>query len=188
MIVKTQYSTGRIDVFDTTNLTDSSVVPKNLLTNWSLNVKSIKGEQTIWMSMSWYEAVSIDETAVYAGLPIARVREGWSFVLVDIDEYPELGRVVIDGRTALIRQGEHLMECVSLDLAEDRAFTVNPKAMETYGYYSASDNAADPKLAHELLCKRLGINESIYETISIAERKSRATEGADSDENSKSLL
>lgn len=176
MIVRTYYSTGRLDVFDTSNLTDPSAIPGNVMTNWSLRMKNLDGEQALWMTMLWYEAVALDDTAEYAGLPIARIREGWSFVLVDIDEMPWLQRVEVDGKTALIRQGERLMECVALDVAADRAFTVNPKAMAAHDYYLASIDCRDPREAPGKACEEIGCNEAVYESISLAQRKAARKE------------
>ncbi len=190
MIVRTYYSTGRLDVFDTTNLTDSSSVPGNLMTNWSIRVKGINEEQSLWMSMLWYEAVALEDTADYAGLPIARIREGWSFVLVDIDEMPWLERVDIDGKTAFVRQGERLMECVSLDAAAERAFTINAKAIENYKYYLATDAGGDPRRAHEKACALIGCDADMYAFISLAHRKAMTAikEGGYREDDTESLL
>ena len=127
MIVKTYYSTGRPDVFDTTAMADATVIPGNLMANWTLRLKDLDEEQALWMTMFWYEAVPLEKTAEYAGLPIARLREGWSFVLVDIDEISHLERVEVDGKTALVRQGGYLMDCVSLDAAADRGLRLLPR-------------------------------------------------------------
>ena len=176
MIVKTYYSTGRLDVFDTTAMADATVIPGNLMANWTLRLKDLDEEQALWMTMFWYEAVPLEKTAEYAGLPIARLREGWSFVLVDIDEISHLERVEVDGKTALVRQGGYLMDCVSLDAAADRAFTVNPKAAAAYDYYLASEDAGDPKETPKKACERIGCKEAVYEMISLAQRKASREE------------
>ncbi|WP_282742566.1 hypothetical protein [Olsenella uli] len=55
MIVKTYYQDGRMDAFDTANLTDASVYRGNVVTNWSLDLSGAMREGGILLlSMRWY--------------------------------------------------------------------------------------------------------------------------------------
>lgn len=80
MIVKAYYSGGRIDVFDTDRMTDGVPQPGNLLTNYALDLSDVNGE-SLWLCSYYYEAAQAykDEKGP-KGLPVARRRDGWSFL------------------------------------------------------------------------------------------------------------
>ena len=77
MIVKTYYRDGRMDAFDTANLTDASMYRGNVITNWSLDLSGAMSEGgMLLLSMRWYPAPEQDAPAGPEGLPIARRRDG----------------------------------------------------------------------------------------------------------------
>ena len=45
MVVKTYYSTGRVDTFDSQTMTDTTVFPKNVLTNYALDIRDARRGQ-----------------------------------------------------------------------------------------------------------------------------------------------
>ncbi|MGI6536542.1 MAG: hypothetical protein ACOX12_09130 [Eggerthellaceae bacterium] len=61
MVVKTYYSTGRVDVFDSQTMTDTTVFPGNVLTNYALDIRDARQGSSLWLDIYYYE---IDRTAV----------------------------------------------------------------------------------------------------------------------------
>lgn len=92
MILKTYYDTGHTDTFDSDHLTDASMLRGNLLTNWSLDIGDARdGAGCLILSLYWYPVAGAGEMPDGPkGLPIARRREGWSFVVADLDDLPHL--------------------------------------------------------------------------------------------------
>ena len=119
MIVKAYYSGGRIDVFDTDRMTDGTPQPGNLLTNYTLDLADVNGE-SLWLCYYYYEAADIyrDELGP-KGLPVARRRDGWSFLIADADDLQRLNRVTMDGETVLIQIADELVDAVQLSWAYD---------------------------------------------------------------------
>lgn len=56
MLVKTYYSTGHFDVFDTATLTDSSLFMGNVLTDYALEVADARSGRALWLDLFYYEA------------------------------------------------------------------------------------------------------------------------------------
>jgi hypothetical protein len=178
MIVRTYYSTGLFDIFDTYPLVDSSLFPNNALTNYSFDFSAVGGEKTLWMNLYYYEAIDTYRTGELspAGLPIARRRDGWSFVLADSDDLPNLERVTVDDKDALVRQGERFVFALQLEAASDRAFAINPQAVATHDYYVAAHKGTPMEIPEEELCESLGCGRGAYRLIELAENKVRLPE------------
>ena len=86
MIVKAYYTGGRIDVFDTDRMTDGVPQPGNLLTNYTLDLADVNGE-SLWLRSYYYEAAQAYKGEPGPkGLPVARRRDGWSFLIADADD------------------------------------------------------------------------------------------------------
>ena len=119
MIIKAYYSGGRIDVFDTDRMTDGIPQPGNLLTNYSLDLADVNGE-SLWLCSYYYEATDAykDELGPKC-LPVARRRDGWSFLVADADDLQKLNRVTLDGETVLIQIAGELVDAASLSWACD---------------------------------------------------------------------
>lgn len=119
MIVKTYYSGGRIDVFDTDRMTDGIPQPGNLLTNYALDLVDVNGE-SLWLCSYYYEAADAykDEPGP-KGLPVARRRDGWSFLIADADDLQRLNRVTLDGETVLIQIAGELVDATTLAWASE---------------------------------------------------------------------
>lgn len=117
MIVKAYYSGGRIDVFDTDRMTDGVPQPGNLLTNYTLDLSDVNGE-SLWLYSYYYEAAQAykDEKGP-KDLPVARRRDGWSFLLADAEDMERLNRVTVDGETVLVQIAGELVDASLLSWA-----------------------------------------------------------------------
>ena len=127
MIVKAYYAGGRIDVFDTDRMTDGIPQPGNLLTNYALDLSDVNGE-SLWLCSYYYEAAQAykDEKGA-KGLPVARRRDGWSFLLADADDMQNLNRVTLDGETVLVQMAGELVDVSALSWATEVADVLAPQ-------------------------------------------------------------
>lgn len=127
MIVKAYYSGGRIDVFDTDRMTDGIPQPGNLLTNYALDLSDVNGE-SLWLCSYYYEAAQPyrDEKGP-KGLPVARRRDGWSFLLADADDLQNINRVTVDGETVLVQMAGELVDVSALSWATEVADALAPQ-------------------------------------------------------------
>lgn len=132
MIVKAYYAGGRIDVFDTDRMTDGIPQPGNLLTNYMLDISDVNGE-SLWLCSYYYEAAQAykDETGP-KGLPVARRRDGWSFLIADAEDMRRLNRVTLDGETVLIQVKGELVDAAALSWAYDSVEEYGPKIMVVF--------------------------------------------------------
>lgn len=144
MIVKAYYSGGRIDVFDTDRMTDGIPQPGNLLTNYALDLADVNGE-SLWLCSYYYEAAeAYKEEPGPKGLPVARRRDGWSFLVADADDLQRLNRVTLDGETVLIQIAGELVDATTLAWASEvEAFGSRiaqfPRLLEATGMEDVED-------------------------------------------------
>lgn len=132
MIVKTYYSDGRIDVFDTDRMTDGIPQPGNLLTNYTLDLADVNGE-CLWLCSYYYEAAeAYKEEPGPKGLPMARRRDGWSFLIADADDLQRLNRVTMDGETVLVQIAGELVDATALTWAYDCTERYSPMIARSY--------------------------------------------------------
>lgn len=158
MIVKTYYSGGRIDVFDTDRMTDGVPQPGNLLTNYTLDLSDVNGE-SLWLCSYYYEAAQAykDEKGP-KDLPVARRRDGWSFLLADVEDMQRLNRVTVDGETVLVQIAGELVDVSALSWASEVADVLAPqiaqfnRLLESTGAERVED---------------LGIPAAVHEAISL---------------------
>lgn len=119
MIIKAYYAGGRIDVFDTDRMTDGIPQPGNLLTNYTLDLADVNGE-SLWLRSYYYEADDAYKNELGPkSLPVARRRDGWSFLVADADDLQKLNRITLDGETVLIQIAGELVDAASLSWAYD---------------------------------------------------------------------
>lgn len=119
MIVKAYYSGGRIDAFDTDRMTDGVPQPGNLLTNYTLDLADVNGE-SLWLCSYYYEAAdAYKEEPGPKKLPVARRRDGWSFLIADADDLQKLNRVTLDGETVLVQIAGELVDATALSWASE---------------------------------------------------------------------
>lgn len=130
MIVKAYYSGGRIDVFDTDRMTDGVPQPGNLLTNYTLDLSDVNGE-SLWLCSYYYEAAQAykDEKGP-KDLPVARRRDGWSFLLADAEDMQRLNRVTLDGETVLAQIAGELVDVSALMWASEVADVLAPQIVQ----------------------------------------------------------
>lgn len=130
MIVKAYYSGGRIDVFDTDRMTDGVPQPGNLLTNYALDLSDVNGE-SLWLCSYYYEAAQAykDEKGP-KGLPVARRRDGWSFLLADAEDMQRLNRVTVDGETVLAQIAGELVDVSALMWASEVTDVLAPQIVQ----------------------------------------------------------
>ena len=164
MIVKTYYSDGRIDVFDTDRMTDGIPQPGNLLTNYVLDLADVNGE-SLWLCSYYYEgADAYKEDPGPKGLPVARRRDGWSFLIADADDLQRLNRVTVDGETVLIQIAGELVDAAALAWAYDCAEEYSFKAVIGYKFLSRISDADDSfmhlGLSAQCLSNMINMHES----------------------------
>lgn len=143
MIIKAYYAGGRIDVFDTDRMTEGIPQPRNLLTNYALDLADVNGE-SLWLCSYYYEASDAykDEPGP-KGLPVARRRDGWSFLIADADDLQRLNRVTLDGETVLIQIAGELIDATALAWACDCAEEYPYKVIAGHRFLSSLNDADD---------------------------------------------
>ena len=124
MIVKAYYSGGRIDVFDTDRMTDGVPQPG------TLDLSDVNGE-SLWLCSYYYEAAQAykDEKGP-KDLPVARRRDGWSFLLADTEDMQRLNRVTLDGETVLVQMAGELVDVSALSWASEVADVLAPQIIQ----------------------------------------------------------
>lgn len=158
MIVKAYYSGGRIDVFDTDRMTDGTPQPGTLLTNYALDLADVNGE-SLWLCSYYYEAAdAYKEESGPKGLPVARRRDGWSFLIADADDLQKLIRVTVDGETVLIQIAGELVDATALTWACDCAEEYPYKAVTAHRFLSSINDVEDPLM-------RMGISAQGFATM-----------------------
>ena len=147
MILKAYYSDGRIDVFDTDHIIDCVPQPGNLLTNYTLDLADVNGE-SLWLSSYYYEsAQAYKDDPGPKGLPVARRRDGWSFLIADEADLQKLNRLTVDGETVLIQIEGELVDAAALSWVYDVAEEYVPRAAAAFGYLMQASFGKDGDLA-----------------------------------------
>ncbi|MDP9860694.1 hypothetical protein J2S71_002390 [Olsenella profusa DSM 13989] len=167
MIVKTYYQDGRMDAFDTANLTDASMYRGNVVTNWSLDISGAMREGGVLiLSMRWYPAPGQDAPAGPEGLPIAHRRDGLCVVVADGVDVPQLSMVMVDGELALLRVGDGLVDCNRLAWASRIADGLPAQAVSAHRTLSmlVSDGADGIDIEAEV-CRLMGFDPATYELV-----------------------
>ncbi len=157
MIVKAYYSGGRIDVFDTDRMTDGVPQPGNLLTNYALDLSDVNGE-SLWLCSYYYETSQAykDEKGP-KDLPVARRRDGWSFLLADAEDMQRLNRVTVDGETVLVQVAGELVDASALSWASEVADALVPqiaqfhRLLESTGAERVEDLGVPNAILHRVI-------------------------------------
>ena len=166
MIVKAYYEGGRVDIFDTDHMTETLPHRGNRLTNYSVDLCDTK-TGCIWLSAYYYEArETYRETVGPKELPVARRRDGWSFLLVDGEEIKTLLRMTLDGETVLTRVAGELVDVTALRWAYNIAADIAPMATKAHAHL-AGMLAKEPHCDIEAeSCKRMGFSKEAFDAIS----------------------
>lgn len=155
MIIKAYYAGGRIDVFDTDRMTDGIPQPGNLLTNYTLDLADV-GEECLWLRSYYYEtADAYKEDVGPTGLPVARRRAGWSFLIADEEDLKALNRLTLDGETVLVTFAGEFVDASALSWADFNESSLAPMAQSALAQMSRISSRDFPE-DHEL-SKRLGM-------------------------------
>lgn len=134
MIVKAYYSGGRIDVFDTDRMTDGVPQPGNLLTNYTLDLSDVNGESLRLCSYYYEAAQAYKDEKGPKGLPVARRRDGWSFLLADAEDMQRLNRVTLDGETVLAQVAGELIDASALSWASEVIEVIAPQIKQSQSF------------------------------------------------------
>ena len=164
MIVKTYYQDGRMDAFDTANLTDASMYCGNVVTNWSLDLSDdIREGSMLLLSMRWYPAPGQNAPAGPEGLPIARRHDGLCVVVADSEDVPQLAMVTVDSELALLHVGDGLVDCNHLAWAARIADGLPTQTVSAHRTLNAliSDSADGIGVEAEV-CRLMGFDPSTY--------------------------
>ena len=155
----------------------------NALTNYALEISDARGGKALWLDCDYYEADKEYQNDLHPhGLPVARRRDGWSFVIADEADLKTLLKVSVDGEDVLVRQGDEFIDATRLKIASDVAYSINPASVSTYDYYQVAAQEQDP-------CERIGYTQSAYEHVALAQRRAatpderQGTVEGDTDEN-----
>lgn len=186
MIVKAYYPGGLIDVFDTDHFTEALPLRGNLLTNYALDCSAALAGGGIWMRAYWHETADEYRSVVDdAGLPVARRRDGWSFLLADAGDVAMLERLTLDGEIVLERIDGALVDASVLMRAYDAADDLGPRAVSAHAYLEAllgDGGTGDPE---EEICRRMGMTVETWREIEAAQAAiaaSRIHEGEELDD------
>ncbi|MDN4508606.1 hypothetical protein [Gordonibacter sp. RACS_AR49] len=137
MILKAYYEGGRIDVFDTDHLVDGVPQSGNLLTNYTLDLADVNGE-SLWLRSYYYEAsAAYKEESGPTGFPVARRRDGWSFLIADENDIPKLNRLTVDGETVLVQIAGELVDVTALSNVYNIFEEYGPMSLVAYRHMIA---------------------------------------------------
>ena len=179
MIVKTYYEGGHLVVFDTDHMTEGLPQRGNLLTNYAIDLDDV-GSGRIWLSSFYYETSErYRDTVGPKGLPVARRRDGWSFLLVDDEDTRALQRVTVDDETVLIRVAGELIDVTALHWAFDVADDIAPMAVAAHDHLTALLTQQGGVDIEAEACKMMGFSSEAYSAIT------RAASSNESDETPK---
>lgn len=156
MIIKAYYAGGRIDVFDTDRMTDGVPQPGNLLTNYTLDLLDV-GEESLWLRSYYYEIANAYKDEIGpTGLPVARRRDGWSFLIADEKDLKALNRLTMDGETVLASFSGELIDVSALSWADFHEASIFPMAQTAYSMASRfGQKDAKGRLS---ICERIGMS------------------------------
>lgn len=155
MIIKAYYARGRIDVFDTDRMTDRIPQPGNLLTNYTLELADV-GEECLWLRSYYYEAADAYKDEIGpARLPVARRRDGWSFLIADEKDLKTLNRLTVDGETVLASFSGQLVDVSALSWVDLHESSILPMVQTAYTVALRSER--EDARSDLGVCERIGM-------------------------------
>ena len=84
--------------------------------------------ESLWLCSYYYEAAQAYKVeAGPKGLPVARRRDGWSFLIADAEDMKRLNRVTVDGETVLAQIAGELVDVSALSWSAEVADTLVPQ-------------------------------------------------------------
>lgn len=170
MIVKAYYPGGLVDVFDTDHFTEALPLRGNLLTNYVLDWSGALSGGGIWMRAYWHETADEYRGVVDdAGLPVARRRDGWSFLMADAGDVAMLERLTLDGEIVLERIAGALVDAAALMRAYDAADDLGPRAVSAHRYLEALQGDGGARDPEDEICRRMGMTFETWREIEAAQ-------------------
>lgn len=162
MIVKSYYEGGRIDVFDTDHMTEALPQKGNLLTNYSL----VRQDDSVWLTSYYYEtSEAFRDTAGPEGPPVARRRDGWSFLIADESDMSRLLRMTADDETILMRVAGELVDVATLHCVYDAYEDVAPMVTVAHDHILRQIEGIDNADVEQDSCERIGITINAFRSI-----------------------
>lgn len=176
MIVRTYYSGGKFCSFDTDHMTEALPLNGNMLTNWALDLDDVNNG-CLWLSCYYHEiAEAYREPIGPKGLPVARRRDGWSFLVADAEDMKTINRVTVDGELFLIRVCGELVDATELEWAYTVAEEIAYRARASHGFLARQ--TAEPGLDEVGLCAKMGFPAETYRQLLVsAAADARDSEG-----------
>lgn len=182
MIIKAFYL-GRIEAFDTDHFTETLLCRGNLPINYALDASPALEGGSVWLRAYWHEtAEPYREVKDEAGLPIARRRDGWSFLIADARDVAALERLTVDGELVLVRMAGELVDATALMRVYDEADDLGPKAVTAHAYLEASLGDGETGDPESLICNRMGMTRKCYRSVE-AIQTSITENGSDTDDD-----
>lgn len=170
MLIKTFYDKGLVVAFDTDHMTESLPQKGNLLTNYELDLAGMESG-ALWLKTFYYETSEEYRNATGpGGLPVARRRDGWCFLIADSDDLQRLERVTVDGDTVAARVSGELVYLTSIDHHYEVAEEVNPHIATAHSHLVSSTGTQGNAQASKEACRQLGISELAYKEVARLER------------------
>lgn len=164
MILKAYYAGGRIDVFDTDHLVDCTPQPGNLLVNYTLDLTDVNGE-SLWLRSYYYEAAqAYKNESGPTGLPIARRRDGWSFLIADEEDLEKLNRLTMDGETVLAQIAGELIDMTALSWAYSIADEYSQMILRAYSFFTLTTLNGEGD-TEDSLYSDIGVPQKAFEWI-----------------------
>lgn len=164
MIVKAYYAGGRIDVFDTDHLVDGVPQPGNLLTNYTLDLADVDGK-SLWLRSYYYEvAAEYKGDPGPNGLPVARRRDGWSFLIADTEDIQKLDRLAVDGETILVRVAEEFVDVAALTCMYEVSEEYGPMSCTVYRHLTSIGESCGLGGGWDV-CEKMGMALSTFELL-----------------------
>lgn len=137
----------------------------------------------VWVRMHWHEAADAYRDVVDgAGLPIARRRDGWSFLVADPGDVDVLDRLTFDGEMVLERMAGRLVDAARMMRTYDAAEGLGPRTVAAHAHLEVlmGDGAeGDPD---EVICSRMGMDAATWRTIDAAQAAMAASRSRTCDE------
>ena len=124
----------------------------------------------VWVRMHWHEAADAYRDVVDgAGLPIARRRDGWSFLVADPGDVDVLDRLTFDGEIVLERMAGRLVDAARMMRTYAAAEDLGPRTVAAHAHLEAL--MGDPD---ELICSRMGMDAATWRAVDAAQAASRS--------------
>lgn len=121
---------------------------------------------SVWLRAYWHEsAESYREIKDDAGLPVARRRDGWSFLIADAQDIAALERLTVDGEVVLARMAVELVDAAALMRAYDEAEVLGPRTVAAHAYLEALVGDSGVGDSESGICHKMGMGRNCYRTI-----------------------